>query len=57
MNAMKLFRERDIDAFMHLGDTAHRGKNVEVQYHRDIFEKFLGIVQKLLLHISRFAVV
>ena len=40
MNAMKLFCERDIDAFMHLGDAAHRGKNVEVQYHRDIFEKF-----------------
>ena len=37
---MKLFRDRDIDAFMHLGDAAHRGKNVEVQYHRDIFEKF-----------------
>ena len=39
-NAMRLFRERDIDAFMHLGDAAHRGKNVEAQYHRDIFEKF-----------------
>ena len=39
-NAMKLFCKRDIDAFMHLGDAAHRGKNVEVQYHRDIFEKF-----------------
>ncbi len=39
-NAMKLFRDRDIDAFMHLGDAAHRGKNVEAQYHRDIFEKF-----------------
>ena len=40
INAMKLFHERDIDAFLHLGDAAHRGKNVEVQYHRDIFEKF-----------------
>jgi len=30
-NAMKLFQERNIDAFMHLGDMAHRGKNVEVQ--------------------------
>ena len=39
-NAMKLFRQRNIDAFMHLGDMAHRGKNVEVQYHRDIFDKF-----------------
>ena len=39
-NAMKLFRERNIDAFMHLGDAAHRGKNVEIQYHRDIFDKF-----------------
>ncbi len=39
-NAMKLFRERNIDAFMHLGDAAHRGKNVEIKYHRDIFEKF-----------------
>jgi len=40
MNAMKHFRECNIDAFMHLGDAAHRGKNVEAQYHRDIFEKF-----------------
>ena len=39
-NAMKLFRDSNIDAFMHLGDAAHRGKNIEVQYHRDIFEKF-----------------
>lgn len=39
-NAMKLFRARNIDAFMHLGDMAHRGKNVEAQYHRDIFDKF-----------------
>ena len=39
-NAMKLFRKRNIDAFMHLGDMAHRGKNVEAQYHRDIFDKF-----------------
>ncbi len=39
-NAMKLFRARSIDAFMHLGDMAHRGKNIEAQYHRDIFEKF-----------------
>ena len=39
-NAMRLFRERNIDAFMHLGDAAHRGKNVEAQYHRDIFDKF-----------------
>ena len=57
-NAMKLFRDRDIDAFMHLGDAAHRGKNVEVQYHRDIFEKYFPngksphggrIVQKLVV--------
>ena len=39
-NAMKLFCDRNIDAFMHLGDAAHRGKNVEAQYHRDIFDKF-----------------
>jgi predicted phosphodiesterase len=39
-NAMKLFRKRNIDAFMHLGDMAHRGKNVEAEYHRDIFDKF-----------------
>ena len=39
-NAMKLFCSRNIDAFMHLGDMAHRGKNVEAQYHRDIFDKF-----------------
>lgn len=38
-NAMQLFQKRGIDAFMHLGDAAHRGKNVEVQYHRGIFEK------------------
>lgn len=39
-NAMKLFRKRNIDAFAHLGDMAHRGKNVEAQYHRDIFDMF-----------------
>ena len=39
-NAMKLFRDRNIDAFVHLGDAAHRGKNVEAQYHRDIFDTF-----------------
>lgn len=39
-NAMKYFRDCDIDAFMHLGDAAHRGKNVEIQYHREIFDKF-----------------
>ena len=39
-NAMKLFQKRNIDAFMHLGDAAHRGKNIEIKYHRDIFEKF-----------------
>ena len=39
INAMKLFRSCNIDAFMHLGDMAHRGKNVEDQYHRDIFDK------------------
>ena len=39
-SAMKLFRDRNIDAFIHLGDAAHRGKNVEAQYHRDIFNKF-----------------
>ena len=37
---MKLFQKRDIDAFMHIGDGAHRGKNCEVQYHRDIFDRF-----------------
>ena len=42
INAMKLFRSCNIDAFMHLGDMAHRGKNVEVQYHRDIFDKFFS---------------
>mgnify|MGYP000872490486 FL=1 len=39
-NAMKLFRKRNIDAFMHLGDMAHRGKNAEAEYHRDIFDRF-----------------
>ena len=39
-NAMKLFRKRNIDAFMHLGDMAHRGKNAEAEYHRDIFDTF-----------------
>ena len=39
-NAMRLFRDRNVDAFMHLGDMAHRGKTVEAQYHRDLFEKF-----------------
>ena len=57
VNAMELFRESDIDAFMHLGDMAHRGKNVEAQYHRDIFDKAFPhgkgrggkIVEKLLV--------
>ena len=57
MNAMELFKKSGIDAFMHLGDMAHRGKNVEAQYHCDIFEKFFPhgkgrggrIVEKLLV--------
>lgn len=38
-NAMKYFRSCGIDAFVHLGDMAHRGKVEEAQYHRDIFER------------------
>lgn len=50
-NAMRYFRDRKIDAFMHLGDMAHRGKIAEAQYHRDIFDRFLshGKVEKLLV--------
>lgn len=42
INAMKLFRSCNIDAFMHLGDMAHRGKNVEVQFTRNELKKVIG---------------
>ena len=50
-NAMKYFSTRKIDAFMHLGDMAHRGKVAEAQYHRDIFDRFFSRkkVEKLLV--------
>ena len=41
-NAFRLFRERGIDAFVHLGDAAHRGAVRELEFHRERFEDVFG---------------
>ena len=41
-NAMKLFKKRNIDAFVHLGDAAHRGITRELEFHRELFEEAFG---------------
>lgn len=41
-NAFKLFKERGIDAFVHLGDAAHRGCVREWEFHKELFEKVFG---------------
>ena len=41
-NAFKLFRERKIDAFLHLGDGAHRAADREIEFHRELFEEVFG---------------
>ena len=41
-NAFKLFKEKKIDAFLHLGDGAHRGADREIEFHRELFEEVFG---------------
>ena len=41
-NAFKLFKERGIDAFVHLGDASHRGCVREWEFHKELFEKLFG---------------
>ena len=41
-NAFKLFKASGIDAFLHLGDAAHRGADRELEFHRELFEEVFG---------------
>ena len=41
-NAFRLFKSRGIDAFVHLGDAAHRGCVREWEFHAEVFEKVFG---------------
>ena len=41
-NAMKLFKKRNIDALVHLGDAAHRGITRELEFHRELFVEAFG---------------
>ena len=41
-NAFKLFKERNVDAFLHLGDAAHRAADREIEFHRELFEEVFG---------------
>ena len=41
-NAFKLFKSRNIDLFMHLGDAAHRGAVREWEFHRKLFDSVFG---------------
>ncbi len=41
-NAFRLFKARGIDAFLHLGDGAHRGADREIEFHRELFEEVFG---------------
>ena len=41
-NAFKLFKARNIDAFLHLGDAAHRAADREIEFHRELFEEVFG---------------
>ena len=41
-NAMKLFKKRNIDALVHLGDASHRGITRELEFHRELFEEAFG---------------
>ena len=41
-NAFKLFKQRGIDAFLHLGDASHRGAVRELEFHRERFEEVFG---------------
>ena len=41
-NAFKLFKSRNIDAFVHLGDASHRGAVREWEFHKELFEQVFG---------------
>jgi len=41
-NALKLFKSRNIDAFVHLGDASHRGAVREWEFHKELFEQVFG---------------
>ena len=41
-NAFKLFKARNIDAFLHLGDASHRGCMREWEFHRELFDEVFG---------------
>jgi predicted phosphodiesterase len=41
-NAFNLFKERNVDAFLHLGDAAHRAADRELEFHRELFEEVFG---------------
>ena len=41
-NAFKLFKVQGIDAFLHLGDAAHRAADREIELHRELFEDVFG---------------
>ena len=41
-NAFKLFKERNVDAFLHLGDAAHRAADRELEFHRELIEEVFG---------------
>ena len=41
-NAFKLFKAHGIDAFVHLGDAAHRGCVREWEFHKELFDDVFG---------------
>ena len=41
-NAFTYFKEREIDAFVHLGDASHRGDSREWEFHKEVFEEVFG---------------
>ena len=40
--AFKLFKSRNIDAFVHLGDASHRGCVREWEFHKEVFHEVFG---------------
>ena len=41
-NAFKLFKNCNVDAFVHLGDASHRGAVREWEFHTEVFEDVFG---------------
>lgn len=41
-NAFKLFKKRNIDAFVHCGDAAHRGCVREWEFHKELLDDVFG---------------